>query len=266
VFNDDGLSADVNFIIKTLQNGKTVGYLDFITFHLLIANKFSQTKKFSLHGKWNDNNASIIATGCYLIFLSSPQQIINSKITISGAKGEFKTDDVIFFPEALDNKPEKKLLIRFGIINIHKTRRVDVDTKLGKLVLANHHGIDERVSTMRSYNIPLITSAIDISPSRINFNTVRDVVNESIDIVQDFLKVTSLSELSWHDWAFVDVYEKIEDTQDGKLIFRKLSNPKIKSPKSYSLTPIVYSNEFMKTAWGGYCKELDDIYGFNAAL
>ena len=154
MFNDDGLSADVNFIIKTLQNGKTVGNLDFITFHLLIENKFSQMKKFSLHGKWTDNNGSIIATGCYLVSLSSPQQIINSKITIGGAKGEFKTDDVIFFPEALDNKPEKKLLIQFGIINFHKTWRVDVDTKLGKLVLANYHGIDERVSAMRSYNIP----------------------------------------------------------------------------------------------------------------
>lgn len=75
VFNDDGLSADVNFIIKTLQNGKTVGNLDFITFHLLIENYFKQMKKFSLHGKWNDNNRNIIATGCYLSSLSPHEKL-----------------------------------------------------------------------------------------------------------------------------------------------------------------------------------------------
>ena len=92
------------------------------------------------------------------------------------------------------------------------------------------------------------------------------MVNESIDVVQDFLKVTSLSELVWHDWAFVDIWERIENTQKAKLIFRKLGNPKIKSPKSHPITPISYSNEFIKTAWSGYCKELDDIYGFSTAL
>jgi hypothetical protein len=32
---------------------------------------------------------------------------VNSKITISMAKGEFETDDVIFFPEALDKNQKK---------------------------------------------------------------------------------------------------------------------------------------------------------------
>jgi hypothetical protein len=62
------------------------------------------------------------------------------------------------------------------------------------------------------------------------------------------------------------VWKRIENTQQEKLIFRKLSNPKIKSPKSYPITSIGYSNEFIITAWSGYCKELDDIYGFNIAL
>ena len=98
---DDGLSADVNFIIKTLQNGKTVGNLDSISFHFLIDNHFRQTKKFSLHGKWNDNNGNIIATGCYLSSLSSQENIQDSKMTIVMAKGEFQTDYVLFFPEAI---------------------------------------------------------------------------------------------------------------------------------------------------------------------
>jgi len=182
------------------------------------------------------------------------------------AKGEFQTDNILFFPEVLDKKPEGELRIDFGIINVRKVFRVEVDTKFGILHLVNYKGIDECIRAMDSYNTPLITSVIQIFPSHIGFQTVRDIVIESIDIVQDFLKVTSLSELAWHDWAFVDIYERIENTQDGKLIFRNLRSPKIKSPKSYSLTPIGYSGEFIKTAWSGYCKELDYIYGFNTAL
>jgi hypothetical protein len=195
VFNDDGLSANVNFIIKTLQNGKSIGNLDFVTFDLLIDNYFRDMKKFSLHGKWNDNNGNIMAYECCPTSLSSPMAIANSKMTISMAKGEFQTDNVVFFPEALDKKPERELRIQFGVINVHRIKRVQVDTKLGNLVLANYRGIDERIITMRSYNIPLITSAIDIFLNQNSFQTVRHVVDESIDVVQDFLKVTSLSEL-----------------------------------------------------------------------
>lgn len=120
---------------------------------------------------------------------------------------------------------------------------------------------------MRTYDLPLITSCIDLAATPKNsFRTVRDIINDATDVVRDFLKVTSLSQLVWHEWAFVDVYERIENTEQHKLIFRKLSDPKVKSPVSAPITHDGYSNEFINSAWIGYSKQLDEKYGFNTAL
>ena len=240
---DDKLSEDVNFIIRMLQTGKVTGGLDFVNYHPLTQNYISQMKHFSLNGKLTKSNVITIAEKCALVSISSP---LGSEATAL-AKGKFDAGRVLLFFQDEEDKPNKDLIIEFGIVNFHKiTSGVEVNTELGKLWLANYQGIDERINIMQTHNLPLITSSIRLSVTPNSVKTVQDIVEDSVDIVQDFLKVTSLSQLAWHDWAFVNVYEKIEKTQQHKLIFRKLSDPKIKCPKSYPISPNGYSNEFIE--------------------
>lgn len=100
VFNA-GLSVDINFIIKMLQNGKIIGNLDFLTYHSKIDSYVSQMKNFTLIGKLQENNVNIIAEKCYLTSLSSSMNIDNSKITVNG---KFDSGEVLFFPEVQDKK------------------------------------------------------------------------------------------------------------------------------------------------------------------
>jgi hypothetical protein len=262
---EGGLSEDVDFSIQLLTNGRIIGELKFITFHYNeIWGYHEELRKFTLEGIVKNSNTALVAKDCYLTTLSVKQTFEEQTIFESG-KGKFSCSKVIFRPEDESSLPKNEILVDFGVLNVYETDKIIVNTSIGELEFGQKHDLKDLTNLMRLFRIPLITSYVrlTIQPSGLR---LEDIISKSVNVVENFLKITSLSQTVWHEWAFFIVYEKKDNSEEYRQIYRQLRSPKAKIPVLRQLTNPAHSSFFIKTAWQGYSKELEEKYGFDIAL
>ncbi len=89
-----------------------------------------------------------------------------------------------------------------GEWHLADTNKVILTTNLGKLEFYNYDNIDENQKTMNNFKIPLITAGISIEYLKNNGNM--DLAKrEAIEIVEDFLMLSSFIQSCKHNWKFV---------------------------------------------------------------
>lgn len=88
--------------------------------------------------------------------------------------------------------------------------------------------------------------------------------------MQDFLKITSLAQTIWHDYAYARVIKRKGLTDNTNEILFEMYQPKTGSPRQpYLITKTIESDYFIANAWRDYShnsRNLDSQYGFDAAL
>jgi hypothetical protein len=210
----------------------------------------------------SDNNRPIRAEDCNLT-----GRRLSSGVSDSSVKARFQCRKVTLDPDNIKNRPRNEMIIQFGVVNMEQTFRVIVDTKMGEIWLKHHENIDNLVKLMRLHDMPLITSFPEIQFRPDGTQDLEAIVERAIEFVQDFLKITSLSQTCWHEWMFVHAYEKATPEADKyEHMFLRLRAPKTKLPSTRGLTKRVHSATFLRTAWKGYSKELDEKYAFDLGL
>jgi hypothetical protein len=249
---NDGVDRDVDFSINLTHNGRIQGNLEFSSVDLVIMSYQLQAKKFSFTGVDDDNKKTILAEDCMLT-------------SYEGRNCRFSTHRINWDPYEIRRTTQKELSIRFSLVNVYETLRVHVQTRLGAIKLHQYENYKELEKLMRNYKIPLITSVASLYIKDTNNKKIEDILKEAIETIRDFLKVTSLAQTCWHDWTLLEVYEQIEDTDQGRIVYREMRSPKLKPPHYRQLTMPVHSCEFINAAWKGYTHELDR-FGFDYAL
>lgn len=253
---DNEHNLDARLSIKLLVNGKIVGNIEF-PYHPRIFEFAKRLVKFSLRGTERNNGYQINAESCR--FGSISDNILSGR-----SKGLFTSQYVsIQIPDWTTRNLREEVLINFGIINVHKIPTTCVESKIGILSLKNYTDIEERQTYMKTFKSPLITSSVLIVAKPEVGQTLDDLVINAKEVVEDFLKITSFSQGVWHDWAFLSVQT---NDRSPNVIYQKLRSPVLKPPSFKLLMPPPYSSEFVRTCFRGYSRELDEEYGFNAAL
>lgn len=254
-----GIEGNANFTIRMLNNGITEGELELDPPDLKFTVPLSKNENFVLEGKTEDGS-NIIGPECHVI---NSNQKFGEKTSI---KVNFYAEKVIIDQEILKTKPQKELVVKCSIVNVHETLRITVDTELGELTLINYQGIKDLEKIIRSHKISLITSELQIIPKIDDSYTLQDIKEKSLKIARNFLKLTSLAQTVWHSIAMFTIYEKTDDSDNYHRIYLELFYPKTKSPISLGLANTASFPHFLKSAWKGYSENIDENYGFTLAL
>jgi len=256
--NDSPLQAV--FRIKLLSNGIIEGEITFPYFHPNISKFVKDMTQFSLKGEDNKIGHHILADDC--IFESLSQKFSYQDIRV---KGIFSSKKVtIHVPGLSDQKLDGEILLDFGITNVHRIPAINVVSRVGSLCLANYEGIEERQKYMTVFKTPLITSSIRIVTRAEKDQRLGNIIGNAREVVEDFLKVTSLSQGVWHDWAFLSVY--LSHMNPDVIQYQILHSPILKAPSFRLLTPFGYSQQFVDSIFSGYSRKLATDYGFDLAL
>jgi hypothetical protein len=254
---EDGFSVDVGFKLQLQKNGVISGELQSLQNDETLWSYFKQTKAFTLKGQETREDRSIVANGCHLTSLNE-----------SDKRGRFKAREVLVNADILDNKYNCKLHLHFGIMNLYEVfRSLSVETRLGPLILKNFGDWKQSEELMSLYHMPLITSGLEIVVQADGSDSIRNIVGNAIKIVWDFLKITSLAQTIWHDWAVLEVSEVLNEKEMCiKSIFLELRSPKTGAPHLRMNAIAIYLEKFVRSAWKGYSSELAEKYGFDMAL
>ena len=260
----NGQEFESDYSIQMLWNGQIVGELDIHSDDFKSIREFQgEIPYFTLIGVVSsDNNRPIRAEDCYLTGSSS-----SSGVSGSWLNGRFQCREVILDPDNIKKKPQNEMIIQFGVVNMEQTFSVIVDTIMGKIWVRHCEGIDNLVKLMRLYDMSLITSYPEIHFKPDDTQDLEAIMERAIELMRDFLKITSLSQTCWHEWVCVHAYEKATlEANEYEHLFLRLRAPKTKSPRTRGVTNLAHSATFLRTAWKGYSKELDEKYAFDLAL
>jgi hypothetical protein len=255
----NGFSVNVQFKLQQHKNGVITGELQFQDYYEALWSYYKQTAAFTLNGKESKNGRSIVANGSYLTGLDE-----------SDKRARFGSREILVSPDVLDIKYTGKLHLHFGIMNVYEVyRSVNVETNLGPLKLKNFGNIKEAEEVMSLYHVPSITSGLEIVARADGSASIRSIVENATKIVWDFLKITSLAQTIWHDWASLEVSEVLDENEYQmhiKPIFHKLRSPKTGAPYIRMNAMAIYLETFVRSAWKGYSSDLLEKYGFDTAL
>gem|GEM_PF-1490873 len=259
------------FSIDVLKNGKISGDLSFPNCDPTLLKFCNQMKPFTLEGK-DDNDTNIVVENG--VMTTVVEEAASTGYSISS---KFDARKVLLCPESQVTKPNGDILIHFGLLNVYQTFGVRVETNLGTLEIMSynyatngnkgHNHPIELEKLMNSYGLSFVTSLLKISVKANGSKTLEQIVNTAKLIVQNFLKITSLSQVTWHDWVFLVVYDKVENNPNtAQPIFSEFDSPKVKVPALLRVAPLAYSNDFINAAWKGYSDKLEKMYAFDSAL
>jgi hypothetical protein len=260
---DDGKAVGVSFSAALLINGRFEGQMDFPAefegdFLSLQTGSFTY---FDVVGTANlrDHTSPIVIRRCLLTRFQV------SHGTTTELRGSFVCQEAIFHEESLRSIPTRKLLLSFELANISKTFRVIVSTELGDLALLHSREIDELEARMSAYGAPLVTSSATIEVAADGSQSLGEVLQRATEIVESFLKITSLAQGKWHTWVAVSIYET-SDTRGGELRYLAIRHGKLLASSGRHLIVPAHSSRFVLAAWKGYSKERVEKYGFDLAL
>lgn len=251
-----GVEGTVNYTIRMLNNGVTEGELEFDPSDIKCSTPLTKYEKFVLKGKTNDDDG-IFLPECH------PNNSTFSKNTI---KAKFSTENVIINQEILESKPQKELLVKMSVVNVHETFPIEVETEFGELKLINYKGIKDLQKIIWSHKISLITSELQLVPKIDESYTIKDIKEKSLKVARNFLKISSLAQSVWHSIAMFTIYEKTGDSDNHHRIYLELFYPKTKSSIGLGLANSPSLPYFVKSAWKGYSEDIDEKYGFTLAL
>lgn len=244
--------TNAKFDLFLHYNGKITGNLEFDNPNDSLFGYLRKMEEFNLEGEIASSNKKIVAERCVLTSLTDSS---------SQPKSRFKTHNVLISAESIKRKPTGDFLIEFGLLNVYETFRVIVETKVGTIYLSHYQGIEEFNQLMLLYHIPLITSVAKLQIKADGSKTLEEILDNITTVIEDFLKITSLSQSVWHEWVFISVIERVGNSDQDSLVFQRFRRPKSKVPVLRQLTNDSYSSEFIKSAWIGYSRELDEKYG-----
>ena len=260
---DDGKAVGVSFSAALFINGRFEGRMDFPAefegdFLSLQADSLSY---FDVGGSADlrGHNSPILIRRC----LVTKFEVSHGATLV--LRGSFVCQEAIFHEDSLGTVPTRKLLFAFELANVSKTFRVIVGTELGELALRHSGEIDELEARMSAYGAPLITSSATLEVAARGSQTLGEVLQQAIKIVERFLRITSLAQGKWHTWVAVSVYET-SDTGGGELRYLAIRHGKLMSSSGRHLTNPAHSSRFVQAAWRGYSNEKVEKYGFNLAL
>src|SRR6266540_2123272 len=260
IFNSN-IKYCAEFKIRMLMNGTIIGDLQFTVRELFT---HSWSEHFILVGKINENNLTLIASGCHFTKTheDSSTNIIDSTI---------KVRKVFVSPERNLLVPKGKLSFGVGVVNVSETFQVIVDTPMGKLQIAHFKDIFKKFENLlRNFETPIITSVLEMETVPNGSTKTKDIIDKFKDIVENFLKITSFAQLNNHEAVYFHIYEKDQNEQ-RHLLISELSSPSVTTTLTPQLTNVAHSSYFINSAWNsfskkGYSKELEKNYGFNSAL
>lgn len=252
---------NVDFIVKQLQNGRITGNLQTELPSFMEAFRFTKLGEFDLNGKV-EKGESIILKDCYLTSIKTEN---------SSVSAEFLAFEALVNPEKLKEKPTNEIFIHFEVLNIDRTFRVIVDTRLAELCLREFEDIEDRLRINKLLGMSSITAVVELSKFTKDLTrlTFEDILTESANVVDGFLYITSLAQTCFHSWCSVLIYEKINDSDKFQLILRKMRSPKEKRPTYGGITNAAHSANFISSAYEGYRNNeelLKESYGFDIAL
>jgi hypothetical protein len=253
----------VKFDLFLLYNGKITGQLKFDRPYTSLFSFQKELREFALDGEIMSSGKKLrlIAERCCMGSYNNSESG-----SYSCQESRFSADNVLFPAASMDTKPTAEFYIEFGLVNVYETFRVIVDTNIGTIYLQHSESIKELNRIMLTYHIPLITSVAKLVIKPDGTKTFQEILYNATSIIEDFLKITSLSQSVWHEWAFIRIIERIGNSDQGNLVFQRLRQSKSKVPAMRQLTNDSYSGEFIRLAWKGYSRKLDEEYGFAFAL
>ncbi len=168
----------------------------------------------------------------------------------------------------MKDAPKNEIVVRAARLNVDYTFRVKVDTEIGTLNLNPIKNHEDLLRSIKLLNISGITAIADISINK-KFNTFSDLLSKSIEIIEGFLCISRLADTCFNDWCSINIYQKIEETDQHKIVLQKMKSPKEKIPHFRGLTNPAHSHLFYSSAYSGYKgreKELNENYDFRIAL
>jgi hypothetical protein len=214
----------MNFKLSLKRNGTIIGKLDLI---LVQGHSFEEIRSyfndsFNLIGLDQKTGLPIIMERCFV--RSWEKQSNDTELSCI-----YSTLNVILGKDNLTDRISAMVKFHFGLTNVFGIKkiyspvekikfrikdreigewdfidvnRVILTTTLGKLEFYNYAGIDEDEKVMNNFKIPLITAGVSIEYLKENHNL--DLAKrESIELVEEFLMLSSFIQSCKHDWKFV---------------------------------------------------------------
>jgi hypothetical protein len=271
VMYSNGFQISGNFSVQMLKNGDIKGELRFdagLHFH---EHNYPQLLEcvnlrlsFRLDGISSQNSEIVIDKCSYNGHSERHSRRTEPRHEIVC---NFNAREVSIGHSRKQSNPENGLIFQFGLLNMHQvsphTRPpVRVDTGLGELAIVPYAGFEERARVIQDYGVSLITSTADLYVRIDGHSTIEEYLSRAKEIVQNFLKITSLAHGTWHEWAFVSAYQ-----HDNKsLICAELQSPITNSSYGFPLTDTRHAPVFIGEAWKGYSIRLREDHGFDYAL
>ncbi len=246
IFNSN-IKYCAEFKIRMLMNGTIIGDLQFTVRELFT---HSWSEHFILVGKINENNLTLIASGCHFTKTheDSSTNIIDSTI---------KVRKVFVSPERNLLVPKGKLSFGVGVVNVSETFQVIVDTPMGKLQIAHFKDIFKKFENLlRNFETPIITSVLEMETVPNGSTKTKDIIDKFKDIVENFLKITSFAQLNNHEAVYFHIYEKDQNEQ-RHLLISELSSPSVTTTLTPQLTNVAHSSYFINSAWNSFSKKGD---------
>ncbi len=105
---------------------------------------------------------------------------------------------------------------------------------------------EEMVRIIQDYGVSLITSTADLYVKTDGYSTIEEYLKTAKEIVQNFLKITSLGHGTWHEWVFAYVYQR----ENKSLIYAELQSPITNGANGFPLTDSRHASFFIQEAWG----------------
>jgi hypothetical protein len=179
----------------------------------------------------------------------------------------FKAQKVSIGASRKQSKPEDGLIFQFGLLNLHKVSpntkpAIRVNTDLGELAIIPYAGFEEMARLIHDYGVSLITSTADLYVIIDGRSNIGEYLKTTTEIVQKFLKITSLAHGNWNEWVFVSVYQH----GTGSFICADLRSPITNASQGFPLTDTRRASIFIQEAWKGYSNTLTKHHGFDYAL
>jgi len=249
---EDDSTVNGEFVIRQYGTGITQGELKVEDYAACM--KIRNLESFTITGT-EEGGSQIIAEKCFIEKVDMGE---NNLVT-------FNPNKVIYDKENLESKPEEKILLQFALMNVHQTFRVTAESELGTLYLNQFKGIEEAEETIKTHNISAITSSISIEVAS-DYENLEELRKKGLDIVYDFLKITSLAQTTWHSIASFGIYKKKDESDGYSRVYFEILSPKTKSPRLFGITNQAHSSQFISNAWKGHSKEIEEDYGFTFAL
>lgn len=255
----DGSENDVEFSIKFNQNGHTQGNLEYLNISDSgnLIKYLDEGHPFVFIGK-DSHDEEFTAEHC---FTTRQTQSWGESFSASAEIAINK----LKYPDKPISEKSQGLSLRFWIVNMSKTFRVFIDTELGQLSIRHFKDMDRLESLMKNYQMPLLTSVIHLEIPKEKVTTVSETIKKAKTLVENFLKITRLSQTSWHSMVAIDAFDRNGDDKMPRVYFEILS-AKTKVPHSLGLTNMAHASYFLNSAWKGYSEETDEKYGFTYAL